>query len=853
MCSSRPASSTTSSTVSTLTLLGARRRTRSPRGQRFGRRGGPRRSWWISATGQRVRSSSTWRRRPCYAAVDLGSRQPSLAAIDFYTAVLATKRDPRWQEAIRARGIEDLAQVQVDPWPTGDFVADEHRGRRLARCLAFLRPHPADNGYARPFEGIIADRRSQRRHGGRGRGSRSRPPSPSTTATTTSRPPAGLPRPTSDRSAITQPEGPSFHVEGHHVTLAELGLRVAFAPDRRTALHQVGYHDGGELRSILYRASLAEMVVPYGDPAPPSLAERVRRRRGRARALRQRAELGLRLRRRDPLLRRRSRRPAAASRAATQRHLHARGGLRRPLEAHGPPHRHDPRSGGRGGWSSAPSTRSGTTSTGCFWYFYQDGTIQLEMKLTGIVATKAVVPGRAVAARGGDRPRTRGTAPPAPVLLPARRRRRRRRQHRLRGRRGADRRRRDQPVGQRLRGRADTDPHRGEARPPGRRIPRPHVACGQRAQPQLARPAGRLQARAPCVRDPARRPRLLGRPAGGLRDQAPVGDAERPDPAHGRPAASPTRAPTGPTASGAGSRPTARSRARDTVLWHTFGPTHIVTTRGLADHARGVRRIHAATGGVLRPEPLTRRPAHRGSPLSVVLERRRRMKLSMQLGYSSGFEEAASQVAALDRVGLDLVWVAEAYGLDAVSFMGYLPAQTEHIEIGAGILPLYTRTPTLLAMTAAGVDTLSDSRCVLGLGASGPQVIEGFHGVPYDKPLARTARSSRICRKVWARKEALSNAGSALPDPVAGVRGHGRGKAAQDDGSTECHPASRSILAALGLKNVKQTAAIRRRLAPSCSSCPNRRRPSSGRLLDAGDRRRTEQRAWGVWTSAPGG
>ena len=94
------------------------------------------------------------------------------------------------------------------------------------------------------------------------------------------------------------------------------------------------------------------------------------------------------------------------------------------------------------------------------------------------------------------------------------------------------------------------------------------------------------------------------------------------------------------------------------------------------------------------------------------------MKLSMPLSYAGGFAESARQVAELEMVGLDTVWVAEAYGYDAPSLMGYLAAKTERVEIGAAILPIYTRTPTLIAMTAAGVDALSGGRCVLGLGAS---------------------------------------------------------------------------------------------------------------------------------------
>src|SRR4051795_777199 len=122
------------------------------------------------------------------------------------------------------------------------------------------------------------------------------------------------------------------------------------------------------------------------------------------------------------------------------------------------------------------------------------------------------------------------------------------------------------------------------------------------------------------------------------------------------------------------------------------------------------------------------------------------------MSYAGGFKESAAQVAHMEKAGLDLVWVAEAYGFDAPSLMGYLAALTDTVEIASGILPIYTRTPTLLAMTAAGVDALSGGRAVLGLGASGPQVIEGFHGVKYDKPLTRTREIIEICRAVWRRE-----------------------------------------------------------------------------------------------------
>lgn len=126
------------------------------------------------------------------------------------------------------------------------------------------------------------------------------------------------------------------------------------------------------------------------------------------------------------------------------------------------------------------------------------------------------------------------------------------------------------------------------------------------------------------------------------------------------------------------------------------------------------------------------------------------MKISMQMPYAGRFEQSVDQVVALEKAGLDIVYVAEAYSFDAVSAMGYVAARTETVQIASGILPIYTRTPTLLAMTAAGVDEISGGRCILGLGASGPQVIEGFHGVPYHAPLGRTREIIEICRKVWA-------------------------------------------------------------------------------------------------------
>jgi F420-dependent oxidoreductase-like protein len=134
------------------------------------------------------------------------------------------------------------------------------------------------------------------------------------------------------------------------------------------------------------------------------------------------------------------------------------------------------------------------------------------------------------------------------------------------------------------------------------------------------------------------------------------------------------------------------------------------------------------------------------------------MKLSSMLMYAGNPREAADQVGALERAGLDTIWVAEAYGFDSPTLMGYLAAKTETIEIGSAILNVYSRTPGALLQTAAGLDNVSGGRAILGLGASGPQVIEGFHGVPYANPLGRTREIIELIRS-GLRREPLIHEG----------------------------------------------------------------------------------------------
>ncbi len=179
------------------------------------------------------------------------------------------------------------------------------------------------------------------------------------------------------------------------------------------------------------------------------------------------------------------------------------------------------------------------------------------------------------------------------------------------------------------------------------------------------------------------------------------------------------------------------------------------------------------------------------------------MKLATQLMYSGNPREAADQVAALESAGLDTVWVPEAYGFDSPTLMGYLAAKTERVEIGSAILNIYSRTPGALLQTAAGLDNVSQGRAILGLGASGPQVIEGFHGVPYDKPLARTREIVDLVRR-GLRRETLRNEGL-YPLPLPEGLGTGLGKPLKLLTRPE-----RSVvpiyIAALGQKNVEATA-----------------------------------------------
>ena len=182
------------------------------------------------------------------------------------------------------------------------------------------------------------------------------------------------------------------------------------------------------------------------------------------------------------------------------------------------------------------------------------------------------------------------------------------------------------------------------------------------------------------------------------------------------------------------------------------------------------------------------------------------MRLGVTIDYSDDFSVAAEDVVAFERAGADVVAVAEAYSFDAVSRLGYLAAVTSTITLTSTILPIYSRSPTLIAMTAASLDSISGGRFELGLGSSGAQVIEGFHGVPFTAPLGRIRETVEICRSVW-RREKVEHIGRHYAIPLPADQGTGLGKPLKliNRPLRESIPIS---IASLAPKAVAQTAEI---------------------------------------------
>lgn len=216
------------------------------------------------------------------------------------------------------------------------------------------------------------------------------------------------------------------------------------------------------------------------------------------------------------------------------------------------------------------------------------------------------------------------------------------------------------------------------------------------------------------------------------------------------------------------------------------------------------------------------------------------MKLSTPLTYSGNPRDAAEQAVALENAGLDTIWVAEAYGFDSPTMMGYLAAKTETVEIGSAILNVFSRTPSVLAQTAAGLDNVSGGRALIGLGASGPQVIEGFHGLPYDRPLGRTRDAIEVIR-IALRREKLDYTGRTTNIPLPPDDGLGLGKPLKLLNVPE-RSAVPVYVAALGAKNVEMTAELADGWLPF-SFAPEKAKEVWGAQLSAGTARRSSELA----------
>ena len=317
--------------------------------------------------------------------------QPSIMLDEFIECEAAVKASPEFQEAIKKRGITDADLVMVDPWSAGFYGIEDEKGRRLSRALCWVRSSPTDNGYARPIEGVIpiVDLNTMEVLRVEDYGVVPLPPNPGNYSTEFVRELRTDLKPLE----IVQPEGPSFEVQGHFVRWQKWQFRIGFTPREGLVIYTVGYEDQGRVRPILYRASLSDMVVPYGDPRPQHYRKNAFDvGEYGVGTLANSLTLGC-----DCLgeiyyfdaVMTNSRGSVVTIKNAVCMHEEDYGILWKHVDWR-TDHTEVRRS--RRLVVSFIST-VGNYEYGFFWYFYQDGTIQYEIKLTGIVNTAAAAPG----------------------------------------------------------------------------------------------------------------------------------------------------------------------------------------------------------------------------------------------------------------------------------------------------------------------------------------------------------------------------------------------------------------------------------------------------------------------------
>lgn len=317
--------------------------------------------------------------------------QPRVMFDEFAECEAAVQAHPEFQAALLKRGIADPSLVMVDPWSAGDYGFEEEKGRRLVLARSFVRSSPTDNGYARPLEGVTAvvDLNTMEVVRIDDYGVVPLPPESGNYAAEFT----GQFRQDLKPLEIVQPEGPSFQVEGYKVTWQKWQMRISFTPREGLVIHTVGYEDQGRVRPVLYRAALSDMVVPYGDPSK----DHYRKNAFDAGeygigSLTNSLTLGCdclgEIHYFDAVMNDGRGQPFTIPNAVCM-HEEDYGILWKHVDW-------------RTGQTEVRRSRRlvvssiatvGNYEYGFFWYFYQDGTIQMEIKLTGIVNTAAVPAG----------------------------------------------------------------------------------------------------------------------------------------------------------------------------------------------------------------------------------------------------------------------------------------------------------------------------------------------------------------------------------------------------------------------------------------------------------------------------
>lgn len=217
-----------------------------------------------NATGTTYEAVVSLTRQAIASWTPMPNVQPNIMADELAECEAAVKASPEFREILAKRGITDLDLVVVDPWGIGNFGFADEDGHRLSRCICYLRATQDGNFYSRPIDGIIpvVDLNAMKVLRIEDLGVVPVPPDPGEYAARFQPSLRNDVQPLS----ITQPNGPSFTVDGYNVTWQRWQFRVGFTPREGLVLYTIGYEDGGRVRPILYRASMAEMVVPYGDP-----------------------------------------------------------------------------------------------------------------------------------------------------------------------------------------------------------------------------------------------------------------------------------------------------------------------------------------------------------------------------------------------------------------------------------------------------------------------------------------------------------------------------------------------------------------------------------------------------------